>query len=70
MKQSKICPKCGSKDVIFVAEDLKGTDIGNHIPCGFFSVAIVNRHVCCSCGYTEEYVNKADIQKIRNYYKK
>ena len=70
MKQSKTCPKCGSKEVIFIAENMKGDELGDHIYCGFFTAATVNRHICCDCGYTEQYVNKSDIQMIREYYKK
>lgn len=70
MKHSNICPKCGSKEVICISESAMGDDTGNNIYCGFFTVARVNRYICCDCGFTEEWVNKNDIHKIREFYKK
>ena len=70
MKQSKICPKCGSDEVIAFMEPTHGiNDNGNHIYTGIFSYASLWRYVCCDCGYTEQYVNMPEIKKIREYYK-
>ena len=41
---------------------------GNNIMTGntIFSTIDVNRYICCDCGYTEEWIDKADIEKIVN----
>lgn len=65
MKQSKTCPKCGSKEVILVM-----AHSGSHIYCGHNTHATVWHYICCDCGYSEQYVNKPDIKKIREYYNK
>lgn len=63
MKNKHICPKCGSHEIILVPgkSDLYG--IGNNIQVGMsiFSAVLVDRFVCCSCGYSEEWINKEDI---------
>lgn len=43
---------------------------GNNIITGRtnFSYAPVNRYLCCNCGYSEEWVNKEDIPKIKKKY--
>ena len=71
MKHSRICPKCGSKEIIMIMERTpSGNDNGNHIYCGHYSYASIWRYICCDCGYTEQYVNKPEIKKIREYYNK
>ena len=71
MKQSQTCPKCGSREVIRIMEATPHiNDNGNHIYCGIFNQASIWRYICCDCGYTEQYVNKLDIKKIRDYYNK
>ena len=66
MKQSRTCPKCGSKEVIqFMEATQNGKDNGNHIYCGFYNHARIWRYVCCDCGYSEQYVDIPEIKKIR-----
>ena len=65
MKQSRACPKCGSKEVIMVM-----AHTGSHIYCKNGIDARIWNHICCDCGYTEQYVNYPDIKKIREYYNK
>ncbi|MBP3398765.1 MAG: hypothetical protein J6K75_03295 [Erysipelotrichaceae bacterium] len=64
MKNTKICPKCHSTNLIRI----KGSHEkhGNNIPLGnpVFSYARVNRYICCSCGYTEEWIDQNDLEKI------
>ena len=31
-----------------------------------FSAVKVNRYICCNCGFTEEWIDKEDINKIAN----
>ena len=65
MKQSRICPKCGSKEVILVM-----AHSGSHIYCGNATHASIWHYICCDCGYSEQYINKPDIKNIREYYNK
>lgn len=30
---------------------------------------LVHRYVCCSCGYSEEWIDKEDIPKLEKKYK-
>ena len=67
MKNTKICPKCRSNDVIMIKG--KKADYGNNcILTGAFSYVPVNRYLCCCCGYSEEWVNIEDIPKIKKKY--
>ena len=70
MKNKHLCPKCGSHEIILVPgkSDLYG--IGNNIQVGMsiFSAVLVDRFVCCSCGYSEEWINKEDIAVLKAKY--
>lgn len=70
MKNKHICSKCGSHEIILVPgkSDLYG--IGNNIQVGMsiFSAVLVDRFVCCSCGYSEEWINKEDIAVLKAKY--
>ena len=68
MKDSKICPKCQSADIVRIDGYAGAYGTGNNIMVGksIFSAVNVNRYICCSCGYTEEWINQCDIDKIRN----
>ncbi len=68
MKDSKICPKCQSADIVRIDGYAGAYGTGNNIMVGksIFSAVNVNRYICCSCGYTEEWIDQCDIDKIRN----
>ncbi len=70
MKNTKICPKCRSNDIIMIKGYSGAYGAGNNIPTGLisYSYAPVNRYLCCSCGYSEEWVNTEDIPKIKKKY--
>lgn len=40
---------------------------GNNIMTGMtiFSAVKVDRYICCSCGYTEEWINTKDMDKLK-----
>ena len=40
---------------------------GNNIMVGatVFSAVKVNRYICCTCGFTEEWINREDLPKVR-----
>jgi ribosomal protein S27AE len=67
MKQTGICPKCQGRDIIRIEGSVKGYGAGNNIPVGItiFSYVKVPRYVCGTCGYSEEWIDKKDIHKIR-----
>lgn len=65
MNNKKICPKCGSDDIIrfdgstdnLYSSIMPGTTI--------FSAVPFDRFVCCNCGFIEHWVRKGDIEKLR-----
>ena len=61
MKRTGCCPKCGSTDLLVVEPGLY-----NSFPTGLFSNARIQRYVCRSCGYTEEWVAEESMEKIRH----
>ena len=54
------CPKCASYEIVKV----EGTNMNQAtmIPLTkwSFKQAILDRYICCRCGYTEEYVRRTD----------
>ena len=72
MKNKNICPKCGSADIVVVPGRAGAYGTGNNIQVGLtnFSAVLVNRYVCCSCGYSEEWIEKEDIPTLNKKYKK
>lgn len=67
MKNTKICPKCGSTDIVIIDGWVGGYGAGNNIMVGAtaFSAVKVNRYICCSCGFTEEWINREDIERVK-----
>lgn len=67
MKMKKICPKCGSTDIVVVPGKAGAYGVGNNIQVGLtnFSAVLVDRYVCCSCGYSEEWIKKEDIPALK-----
>lgn len=72
MKQSGICPKCGGREILTIPGWVEASGSGNNIPVGWtnLSAVKVNRYLCCSCGYSEEWIDKADIPALVAKYKK
>lgn len=72
MKQSGICPKCGGREILIIPGESGPYGSGNNIPVGWsiFSAVKVNRYLCCSCGYSEEWIDKEDIPTLVAKYKK
>ena len=67
MKNTKICPKCNSNDIIRINGHAGAYGVGNNIMVGatIFSAINVNRYVCCTCGFSEEWIDKADLEKLK-----
>ena len=68
MKNTKLCPKCGSTDIIRFDGYLGPYGSGNNLMVGntIFSSVNVNRYICCACGFTEEWIDKEDMAKVKN----
>jgi len=68
MKNTKVCPKCGGIDIVRIDGSVGAYGAGNNVMVGasIFSAVNVNRYVCCSCGFTEEWIDEQDIEKIKN----
>lgn len=68
MKHTKICPKCNSADIVRIDGYTGAYGTGNNIMTGktIFSTVNVNRYVCCSCGFSEEWIDREDIDKVKN----
>lgn len=66
MKRTKKCPKCGSFDIIRFDGSYGNGAVGNNIIVGMsvLSAVNVNRYVCTSCGFIEEWVDDNDISKL------
>jgi ssDNA-binding Zn-finger/Zn-ribbon topoisomerase 1 len=71
MKTTSKCTKCESSDVLRIVGHAGAFGSGNNIPVGktIFSSVKVTRYVCGQCGYSEEWVEAADLQKLREKYK-
>ena len=68
MKNTRRCPKCGGTDLLRVDGYTGAYGSGNNIMVGatIFSGANVNRYICCTCGYTEEWIDKEDMEKVKS----
>lgn len=69
MKSTKICPKCNQTDIVIISNDghPDGT-YGNNIQTGTTILSgsiFIKRYVCCSCGFTEEWIEQSDIEKLK-----
>ena len=64
MKNTKMCPKCQSTNIIRIDGYSGAYGTGNNVMTGstIFSAVNVNRYICCSCGFTEEWIDKEDIE--------
>lgn len=72
MKKTRICPKCNSTDILLIPGTSGAYGTGNNIMVGLtnLSAVLVHRYVCCSCGYSEEWINLEDIPKLKKKYAK
>lgn len=66
MKSAKQCPKCHS-NVIYRVEAVVGNcyGAGNVIPTGLIGTIKVNRCVCGTCGFCEEWIDTYNLNIIR-----
>lgn len=68
MKNTRICPKCQCTEIVRINGYTGSYGSGNNVMLGatIFSAVDVNRYICCKCGYTEEWIDKEDLEKIVN----
>lgn len=67
MKDRRCCPKCQSTDIVIIDGYTGGYGSGNMIVgMTVFSAVEVKHYICCNCGFTERWINRGDIQKVRN----
>lgn len=66
MKNTNTCPKCGKHNVVRFDGFAGAYGSGNHVMTGatVFSAVNVNRYVCCDCGFSEEWIDLCDLDKI------
>lgn len=70
MKNTGKCPKCGNDDIIMIEGYTGAHGAGNNIMIGMtvWSAVPVDRYICGSCGFSEEWIREEDIEKCRNSY--
>ena len=66
MKKTKVCPKCQGDNIVRFDGYVSSYGAGNNVMTGatIFSAVKVNRYICCDCGFTEEWIDKEDLEKI------
>ena len=59
------CPKCDAHDIRLQHWSRRPNDFRNYLSLGWwgYGARVVN-YVCVTCGYTESYIEAADIKKI------
>ena len=71
MKNTKKCPKCGSHEIIKIPGKAGAYGSGNNIPIGasILSAVPVDRYLCTECGYSEEWVDLDNLEKVEKKYR-
>lgn len=67
MKNLKECPKCFSENIVRFDGFESTAGIGNSLKVSnnIFSLTVrVNRYVCCNCGFTEEWIDKEELDEV------
>lgn len=70
MKNTNTCPKCSSTDVVRIEGGMEAHDNRIQVGWSIFSSIPVHRYVCCQCGYSEEWIDKDDLAKLRERFGK
>lgn len=71
MKTTHICPKCNSTDILRIEGNVQAYGVGNNIQVGLLkNPVLVNRYLCCSCGFSEEWIDlyQEDIENLKKKY--
>ena len=67
MKNSRICPKCEGSNIVRIDGKCGPYGVGNNIITGstLFSAVGVDRYICLDCGYSEEWIDRESLGKIK-----
>ena len=67
MKHTNLCPKCSTSDIVRIDGSVSTYGTGNNAILGntVFSAVKVHRCICCSCGYTEEWIDTDALDRIK-----
>ena len=67
MKQTNRCPKCNGTEIVRIKGNAGPYGTGNNIQTGrtIFSAVLVHRYLCCTCGFSEEWIDQEDLMKIK-----
>jgi predicted nucleic-acid-binding Zn-ribbon protein len=74
MKLTGACPKCRCQDIVRVPGEPPANHVGNFIGAGGLLGNLVSipvtRFVCCTCGYSEEWIDsRTDLKKLQERYR-
>lgn len=72
MRHNTVCPKCQGKEIIRIEGKVGPYWDGNNIAIGISrkDAVLVTRYVCSCCGYSEEWIEKAeDLTHLKEYFK-
>lgn len=71
MKYTGVCPKCSGAQIIRIEGKVGPYGTGNNIPIGMtiFSAVKVQRYVCLHCGFSEEWIDRADLSKLEQKFR-
>ena len=70
MKQKQVCPKCNHTNILYCKGEAHSETGDNSIVFGLFSVVPIDRYVCCSCGYVEDWVDTQYLETLKKQYRK
>ena len=68
MKRTGRCPKCGGGEIVRIDGYAGPYGTGNNVMTGksIFSAVNVNRYICLTCGYSEEWIDESDLEQVAN----
>lgn len=67
MKMTNQCPKCSGTNIVRIDGYTGAYGAGNNVMVGMtiISAVNVNRYICCDCGFTEEWIDKSDLETVK-----
>ncbi|HNX16604.1 MAG TPA: hypothetical protein PKO28_04525 [Bacilli bacterium] len=67
MKNTKVCPKCHSENIVRYDEFFgqSASNQGTFLRTSMFSGVNLRIYVCCNCGYSEIWVDEEDLEKVK-----
>ncbi|MBR6584533.1 MAG: hypothetical protein IKK69_02450 [Firmicutes bacterium] len=68
MKNTGVCPKCGGTEIKRIAGHKQSNGNWLSINYSHWDFVGVHRYLCCSCGFSEEWIDSDDIEKIKKEY--